>query len=188
MAGAPAIVSRTGYTGEDGFEIFVASEDAVAVWERLLGGGRDAGLVPVGLGARDTLRLEAGLALYGHEIDDTVTPLEAGLDWMVKLDADDFIGRDALCAQRERGVPRRLLGLELSGRRIARAGAAVWSADREIGRVTSGTWSPFLERSIAMALLDSEHAGAGSPVEVVVRDRREEARVRALPFHRAKSR
>jgi aminomethyltransferase len=158
------------------------------VWKRLLAAGGEAGLQPIGLGARDSLRLEAGLPLYGHEIDDTVTPLEVGLDWMVKLDADDFIGRDALRAQRERGVARRLLGLELSGRRIARAGASVWSGDREIGRVTSGTWTPFLERSIAMALLAVEHAGPGATVEVGVRDRREEARVRALPFHRSKSR
>ncbi|HVR30208.1 MAG TPA: glycine cleavage system aminomethyltransferase GcvT, partial [Thermoanaerobaculia bacterium] len=158
IAGAAGIVSRTGYTGDDGFEIFVGAEEAAALWDRLLEAGRGLGLEPAGLGARDSLRLEAGLCLYGHEIDETVTPLEAGLDWMVKLEGEDFLGRDALLRQREQGVRRRLVGLELAGRRIARAGAAVWSAGRRVGTVTSGTWTPFLERSIAMALLDSEHA------------------------------
>jgi aminomethyltransferase len=184
VAGAAAIVSRTGYTGEDGFEIFVAPDAAAAVWDHLLLTGRGAGLQPIGLGARDSLRLEAGLCLYGHEIDDTVTPLEAGLGWTVKLDGDDFVGRDALLRQRDRGVPRRLVGLDLAGRRIARAGAAVESGGERVGRVTSGTWSPFLERSIAMALLDAAHAVPGGEVAVEMRDRREPARVRPLPFHR----
>jgi aminomethyltransferase len=189
VAGVECIVSRTGYTGEDGFEIFVASGDAVAVWRRLLDAGRDRGLLPIGLGARDSLRLEAGLCLYGHEIDDTVTPLEAGLDWMVKLDDEDFIGRAALLEQRAAGVPRRLVGLELAGRRIARAGARVWGGTADaVGRVTSGTWSPFLERSIAMALLDAGRAAPGGAVEVEVRDHRESALVRSLPFHRRRGR
>jgi aminomethyltransferase len=187
VAGAPAIVSRTGYTGEDGFEIFIAPDDAAAVWRRLLEAGRDRGLLPIGLGARDSLRLEAGLCLYGHEIDDTVTPFEASLDWVVKLEGRDFVGRDALVAQRAAGVPRRLLGLELPGRRIGRAEARVWTAGgtaEPIGKVTSGTWSPFVERSIAMARLDAGHAAAGTRVEVEVRDAREPAQVRALPFYR----
>jgi glycine cleavage system T protein (aminomethyltransferase) len=187
VAGAAAVVSRTGYTGEDGFEIFLDAPDAAAVWGRLLDTGSDRGLQPIGLGARDSLRLEAGLCLYGHEIDETVTPLEAGLDWMVKLEDDDFIGRAALLEQRAAGVPRRLVGLELPGRRIARAGAKVWDGDRSIGAVTSGTWTPFLERSIAMALLAAGHTEPGREVEADVRDHREPARVRALPFHRRRS-
>jgi aminomethyltransferase len=186
VAGAAAIVSRTGYTGEDGFEIFVGAADAVEVWKRLLDAGRDRGLQPIGLGARDSLRLEAGLCLYGHEIDETVTPLEAGLDWMVKLEDEDFIGRAALLEQRASGVPRCLVGLELPGRRIARAGAGVSDGHRTLGRVTSGTWSPVLERSIAMALLEAGSASVGRDVEVEVRDHHEPARVRALPFHRRK--
>ena len=184
VAGAAAIVSRTGYTGEDGFEIFVGAEAAAAVWNRLLDAGRDRGLLPIGLGARDSLRLEAGLCLYGHEIDETVTPLEAGLEWMVKLEDEDFVGRSALIEQRSAGVPRRLVGLELPGRRIARAGSDVGDGHRSLGRVTSGTWSPFLERSIAMALLETGSAEVGRDVEVQVRDHHEPARVRALPFHR----
>ena len=162
VAGAPAVVSRTGYTGEDGFEIFVAAGDAARVWTDLLDAGRERGLVPAGLGARDSLRLEAGLCLYGHEIDETVTPFEVGLDWVVKLEDRDFVGRDALLRQRAAGVPRRLVGLELEGRRIGRAGATVWSGDEAIGRVTSGTWSPHLEQSIAMALVGAGHAARGS--------------------------
>ena len=185
VAGAPGVVSRTGYTGEDGFEIFVAAEDAERVWNTLLDAGRERGLLPVGLGARDSLRLEAGLCLYGHEIDETVTPFEVGLDWVVKLEDRDFVGRDALLRQRAAGVPRRLVGLELAGRRIGRAGATVWSGDGVIGRVTSGTWSPYLEQSIAMALVGAGHSVAGEPVEVEVREaKKERAAVRGLPFYR----
>jgi aminomethyltransferase len=184
LGGDPAVVSRTGYTGEDGFEIFVSADCAERVWNRLLDAGRERGLVPAGLGARDSLRLEAGLCLYGHEIDDRVTPFEVGLDWVVKLDDGDFVGRDALLRQRTTGVPRRLVGLELDGRRIGRADAAVWNDGAAIGRVTSGTWSPFLERSIAMAMLEAGHAAVGARVEVEVRGTRELAQVRALPFYR----
>jgi aminomethyltransferase len=185
VAGVPVVISRTGYTGEDGSEIFVGSNDAAAVWRRLLDAGRDRGLLPIGLGARDSLRLEAGLCLYGHEIDDTVTPFEAGLGWTVKLDGEDFIGRAALLEQRAAGVPRRLVGLELAGRRIARSGSPALRGDRTIGRITSGTWTPFLERSIAMALVDAPEADAANQIEVEVRDHREPARVRKLPFYRA---
>jgi aminomethyltransferase len=182
VAGGAAVLSRTGYTGEDGFEIFVAAGDAERVWTTLLDAGRERGLVPAGLGARDSLRLEAGLCLYGHEIDETVTPFEVGLDWVVKLEGRDFVGRDALLRQRAAGVPRRLVGLE--GRRIGRAGATVWSGDEAIGRVTSGTWSPYLEQSISMALVGAGHAAAGAPVEVEVREAKERAAVRGLPFYR----
>jgi aminomethyltransferase len=184
VAGAPAVVSRTGYTGEDGFEIFVAAGDAEHVWNALLDAGRERGLVPAGLGARDSLRLEAGLCLYGHEIDETVTPFEVGLDWVVKLEDRDFVGRDALLRQRAAGVPRRLVGLVLEGRRIGRAGVTVWGGNEAIGRVTSGTWSPYLEQSIAMALVGSGDAIPGAPVEVEVREARERAAVRGLPFYR----
>jgi aminomethyltransferase len=185
VAGAPAVVSRTGYTGEDGFEIFVGPGDAERVWTTLLDGGHSRGLVPVGLGARDSLRLEAGLCLYGHEIDETVTPFEVGLDWVVKLEDRDFVGRDALLRQRAAGVPRRLVGLVLDGRRIGRAGSTVWSGSEAIGRVTSGTWSPHLEQSIAMALVGAGRAAPEAPVEVEVRaEKKERAVARGLPFYR----
>ena len=182
--GAAAVISRTGYTGGDGFEIFLESGDAERVWNRLIETGRDRGLLPIGLGARDSLRLEAGLCLYGHEIDDTVTPFEVGLDWVVKLEDRDFVGREALVRQRAEGVPRRLVGLELGGRRIGRAESGVWDGGRSIGRVTSGTWSPFLERSIAMALVAADSAAAGATVEVEVGKGKEPASVRGLPFYR----
>jgi aminomethyltransferase len=188
LVGERAVVSRTGYTGEDGFEIFVGARAAERVWSRLIEAGRERGLLAAGLGARDSLRLEAGLCLYGHEIDETVTPFEVGLDWVVKLDHGDFVGRDALLRQRAAGVPRRLVGLELEGRRIGRADAAVWSEGEAIGRVTSGTWSPFLERSIAMALVGAGHAAAGGRVEVEVRETKEPALVRELPFYRRRPR
>ena len=182
--GAAAVVSRTGYTGEDGFEIFVEPADAERVWNQLIETGRDRGLLPIGLGARDSLRLEAGLCLYGHEIDDSVTPFDVGLDWVVKLEGRDFVGKEALVRQRAEGVALRLVGLELGGRRIGRADAGVFGDGRAIGRVTSGTWSPFLERSIAMARVDADSAAAGATVEVEVGKGKEPASVRGLPFYR----
>lgn len=183
VCGVGATVSRTGYTGEDGFEIYVGADASPPVWRTLLEAGSDLGLLPAGLGARDTLRLEAGLVLYGHEIDQSVTPFEAGLDWVVKLDQDDFIGREALVQQRERGVERRLAGLELRGRRIARSRDVVRAGGEVIGRVTSGTWSPTLERPIGMALLDAAWTEPGSCVETEVRGRWESAIVCDLPFY-----
>jgi aminomethyltransferase len=184
VAGAPALLSRTGYTGEDGFELYLHPDDAPAVWDRLLEAGRDRGLVPAGLGARDTLRLEAGMALYGHEIDAGTTPWEASLGWTVKPDKGDFIGRAALLAQKAAGVERRLVGFEVRGRGIAREGHAVLHDGREVGRVTSGTWSPTLEKALGMAYVPVELAVAGTAVELDVRGRRLPAEVVKLPFYK----
>jgi aminomethyltransferase len=180
VTGAPALISRTGYTGEDGFELYLAPEDAPAVWRRLV----DAGAVPAGLGARDTLRLEAAMALYGHEIDETTTPFEAGLGWVVKLDKGDFLGRDALAAQRERGVGRKLVGFEVQGRGIARQGHGVVSDGGVVGAVTSGTWSPTLEKALGMAYVPRELAAAGTPLSLDVRGKPLPAVVVDLPFYR----
>ena len=184
VAGAPAILSRTGYTGEDGFELYLHPDDAPEVWDRLLEAGRDRGLVPAGLGARDTLRLEAGMALYGHEIDDRTTPWEARLGWTVKLAKGDFIGRSALVAQKEAGVERRLVGFEVAGRGIAREGHGVLHDGREVGRVTSGTWSPTFEKALGMAYVPVELAEPGTAIELEVRGRRLPAEVVALPFYK----
>jgi aminomethyltransferase len=184
VAGRPALVSRTGYTGEDGFELYVAPVDAVELWQALLAAGEPHGLTAAGLGARDTLRLEAGMALYGHELDRTTTPWEAGLDWVVKLDKGAFVGREALARQRERGRPRALIGFEVLERGIARHGHGVVVEGRECGRVTSGTWSPTLDRAIGMAYLPTEHAAVGREIAVDVRGRRLAARVVQLPFYR----
>ncbi len=146
--------------------------------------GRPWGLEAIGLGARDTLRLEAGLMLHGNEIDDTVTPLEAGLGWVVKLGKGDFIGRSALVAQKRQGLSRRLVGLELEGRRIARHGASVFQDEERVGAVTSGSWSPTLERAVAMALVDEESASSDRALELEIRGRRSAARRVKLPFYR----
>ncbi len=182
VAGVDAVISRTGYTGEDGFEIYVPAETALQVWEALLEGTESP--VPVGLAARDTLRLEAGLLLHGHDIDRTVTALEAGLGWVVKLDKDDFIGRQALVEQRARGLSRRLVGVQLGGRRIGREGAQVARAGEPVGVLTSGTYSPTLEKAIALAIVDSSAAAPGTELEVDVRGRAEAAVVVELPFYR----
>ena len=183
VAGAPAILSRTGYTGEDGFELYLDPEDAPRVWDRLLEAGRDRGLVPAGLGARDTLRLEAGMALYGHEIDAGTTPWEADLGWTVKPDKGDFIGRRALLAQKAAGVERWLVGFEVRGRGIAREGHPVLHDGREVGRVTSGTWSPTFEKALGMARVPAALAEPGTAVEIEVRGRRLPAEVVKLPFY-----
>ncbi|MDX1384485.1 MAG: glycine cleavage system aminomethyltransferase GcvT [Thermoanaerobaculia bacterium] len=184
VCGVRCTVSRTGYTGEDGFEIYVSAGAAAELWRALIERGREDGLVPCGLGARDTLRIEAGLALYGHEIDRATNPWEARLGWTCKLDRGDFVGREALLAAREKGVSRHLVGLELSGRRIGRQGAVVRRAGREIGVVTSGTWSPTLERPIAIAMVEAETAAGADGVEVEIRGRGEPATVTRLPFYR----
>jgi len=178
--GRPALISRTGYTGEDGFELYVDPEHAAPLWRRLI----DAGASPAGLGARDTLRLEAAMALYGHEIDETTTPWEAGLDWVVKLDKGDFAGRDALVAQKAAGVPRRLVGFEVEGRGIARQGHAVLSGGAPVGAVTSGTWSPTFEKALGLAYVPPELAAPGTPLTLDVRGKALAARVVATPFYK----
>jgi aminomethyltransferase len=182
--GHRALVSRTGYTGEDGFELYLDPDAAAPVWRGLLAAGAASGLVPAGLGARDTLRLEAGMALYGHELDETTTPWEAGLDRVVKLDKGDFLGREALVRQREAGVPRRLVGFDVTGRGIARQGHPVLVDGRTVGVVTSGTWSPTFERALGMAYVESALAEPGRDVEIAVRERPVAARLAAIPFYR----
>jgi aminomethyltransferase len=187
VASARATISRTGYTGEDGFEIFVPPGMAALVWKALLETGKPANVIPCGLAARDTLRLEAGMRLHGSDIDESTTPLEAGLGWIVGWDKTDFIGRERLVDQRTRGVSRTLVGLELIDPGIARHGYAVHAAgdgtrDR-VGVVTSGTQTPFLKKSIALAYVPVEHAAPGSDVAVDIRGRSARARVVRLPFY-----
>lgn len=186
VAGYEAYVSRTGYTGEDGFEIVISegSIEATRVWERLLEAGQGDGLLPCGLGCRDTLRLEAAMPLYGHELGESVDPLTAGLAFAVKLDKPEFIGKSALQAIKDTPDRPVRVGLKLASRRIAREHAEVYSGDCRIGEVTSGTFSPTLEQSIAMAYLSPQHAAVGSAVEVDIRGKREAATVTALPFYK----
>ena len=184
VASHPVRVSRTGYTGEDGFELFVASDRLPALWDGLLEAMAPEEGFPCGLAARDTLRLEAALPLYGSDMDRTTTPLEAGLGWVVKLGKGDFIGRDALVAQRERGVPRRLVGLEMVDAGVPRHGQSVLVDDVAVGQITSGTKSPTLGYFIAMAYVPAAHAEVETSVEVDVRGRRHRARVVPRPFYR----
>ncbi len=185
VAGARALVARTGYTGEDGFEVFIDTDRTGEVWDALLEGVRAVDGVPVGLGARDTLRLEAGMPLYGNELDLTTTPYAAGLDRVVKLDkAGDFVGRAALAKVAATGPDRRLVGLVVEGRGIARHGYPVHVGDRRTGVVTSGTQSPTLGVPIAMAYVAPEDAEPSTIVDIEIRDARVPARVVPLPFYR----
>ncbi len=179
-----AILSRTGYTGEDGFELYLDPYEAPAIWNLLLETGAADGLVPAGLGARDTLRLEAAMALYGHEIDAETTPFEAGLEWAVKLDKGDFLGRAALLAQREAGIPRQLIGYEVTGRGIARQGHTLHVGERAVGRVTSGTYSPTFEKALGMAMVERGALAVGDACEIDVRGKRVAAVVVPLPFYK----
>lgn len=184
VAGRPCLVSRTGYTGEDGFELYLGPEDAGEVWDAILTAGEPAGLLPAGLGARDTLRTEAGLALYGHELDEATTPYEAGLGWVVKLDKEEFIGRDALVAERQAGPRRQLLGFTVEGRGIARDGHRLLVDSTPAGHVTSGTYSPTFEKGLGMAFVTEAYAEVGRRVEIEVRGRRLRATLAELPFYR----
>ena len=183
LFGVDAILSRTGYTGEDGFELYFDVQDAARVWEGLMKAGAPHGLEPVGLGARDTLRLEMGYMLYGNDIDDSTNPLEAGIGWTVKLDRNDFIGRDALLRIKQEGLVRRLVGITAEGRRVPRHGMVVEAGGRPVGQVTSGTFSPTLERAIAMAYVERGSAAIDTPLEVVSGTTRIPARVTKKPFH-----
>ena len=178
------MVSRTGYTGEDGFEIFAPRALAAKAWNALLKVAKKTGLKPVGLGARDTLRTEAGMPLYGQEIDDQTTPLEAGLDFAVALDKGAFIGRESLLSQKAGGFPKRLVGFRMEGRRISRHGMEVTAGGRNTGVVTSGTFSPSLDASIGMAHVRPEHSALGTALEIDVRGKREPAKTVALPFYK----
>jgi aminomethyltransferase len=184
VAGARATISRTGYTGESGYEIFVAPQAAVKVWESILRAGSDAGVIPCGLGARDTLRLEAAMRLHGRDIGDSTTVLEADLEWIVGWNKGEFNGRAALAAQKAAGVSRRLVGFEMVDRAIARHGYDAYVDGVKAGAVTSGTQTPFLKKAIGMAYLPIAHTEAGTGFEIDVRGRRAAARVVPLPFYK----
>lgn len=181
-AGIPCLISKTGYTGEDGYELYMAAEKAPELWKALMAAGKDEGLIPCGLGARDTLRLEASMPLYGHEMDDTITPMEAGLGFAVKMKKEDFIGRKAIEEKGE--LTRKRVGLKVTGRGIIREHEKVFADGKEIGRTTSGTHCPYLGYPVAMALLDIAYTEPGTAVEAEVRGRRVAAEVVALPFYK----
>jgi aminomethyltransferase len=182
VAGVDMIISRTGYTGEDGFELYLPASDVVDVWQQLMSAGIPHGLLPIGLGARDTLRLEKGYALYGHELSREVSPLEAGLAWVTKLDKDDFVGKTALSTQKADGVPRRRVGFVMQERGIPRDGYPVFVGDREVGVITSGTMSPTLKVGVALALVEPDVAKADTELEVAIRNRRMRGKVSRPPF------
>ena len=182
VAGVNMIISRTGYTGEDGFELYLPASAAVEIWRQLMKAGATYGLLPIGLGARDTLRLEKGYALYGHELSREISPLEAGLAWITKLDNDDFVGKATLVAQKADGVPRRRVGLVMQERGIPREGYPVFVGDREVGVVTSGTMSPTLKVGVALALVEPDVAKADTELEVAIRNRRMRTVVTRPPF------
>jgi aminomethyltransferase len=185
--GREAIISRTGYTGEDGFEVYAAPEHAEQLWQKMLDAGRYGepdGVMPCGLAARNTLRLEAGMALYGHEITEETTLLEANLGWITKLNKGDFTGRDALARQKEEGVRRRLVGFEVTDRGIARDGQDVYVEGEKVGHVTSGSPAPYLKKNIGMAYVPAEHATAGRQIHVDVRGRQVAAQIVPVPFYK----
>jgi aminomethyltransferase len=184
VKGVPGIVSRTGYTGEDGFEVYCAPDGAVAVWDALMESGAPFGISPAGLGARDTLRLEAKMALYGNDIDDTVTPWEGDLAWIVKMKKGDFIGRSALEAQKAAGIPRKLVGFEVTGRGIARHGYPVRFANGGTGIVTSGTQTPTVGKAIGLALVPSDQTAVGTEFQIEVRGRDIGAVIVPTPFYK----
>lgn len=188
IASVPAIVSRTGYTGEDGFELYVPSEKASGVWENLLEAGHSDGLIPVGLGARDTLRFEVALPLYGHELSENTSPLEAGLNMFVKLDKDNFIGKKALAAQKSAGLNRRIVGFEMIERGIPRAQMTVQQNGVSVGSVTSGGFAPSVGKNVGLALLNSDYTAEGTELDVIIRNKPVKAQVVKKPFYDKKYR
>lgn len=187
VEGVESIVSRTGYTGEDGFEVYAAPEHAERLWTRMLEAGNfgaDDGVLPCGLAARNTLRLEAGLALYGHEIDEATTLLEANLGWICKLDKGDFVGREALAQQKAGGIKRKLIGFEITDRGIARDDQDVLIDDQRVGKVTSGSPAPYLKKNIGFAYVPVEHATVGQQINIDVRGRLVAAQIVKTPFYK----
>lgn len=178
------LISRTGYTGEDGFELYCSSDEVQELWQDLLAAGKEHGLLPTGLGARDTLRLEAAYCLYGHELDDTTNPLEAGLSWTVKLAKGEFIGRAALVQLKADGLKRKLVGIEMVERGICRGGYVIYDGEQQIGALTSGAPSPTLHKNIGLGYVTSEHAHPGKSVYVDIRGRRTAAQIVPLPFYK----
>ncbi len=182
VGGIKCILSQTGYTGESGYELYVKNEDAPKLWNILLEAGKEEGLIPCGLGARDTLRLEAAMPLYGHEMNDDIDPLETGLKFAVKMKKEDFIGKKAI---EEKGdFTRKRVGLKMVGRGIAREGESVFVGEKKIGWITSGTHCPYIGYAIAMAMLDIDYIELGTKVEVEIRKKRIEAEVIPLPFYK----
>ena len=182
--GVHCLIARTGYTGEDGFEIYFAPEYSEKMWDALMDAGRPLGIAACGLGARNTLRLEAGMALYGHEIDDTTTPWEANLAWICKVEKGDFLGRDILERQKEKGVDRILAGFAMNSRLIARDGYAVLDGEREVGTVTSGGPAPFLKKNIGFAYVPPRLNVPGTPIGISVRGQIAPAHIVAMPFYK----
>ena len=185
--GVPAIISRTGYTGEDGFEVYAAADSAERLWQKMLDAGKfgtTEGVIPCGLAARNTLRLEAAMALYGHEIDETTTLLEANLGWICKLNKGEFTGRERLARQKEEGVRRRLVGFEMTERGIARDNQDVLIEGEQAGRVTSGSPAPFLKKNIGLAYVPAEHSQEGREIQIDVRGRLVGAHIVKTPFYK----
>lgn len=185
ICGQEVLISRTGYTGEDGFELYASPDAIIVLWQAILMAGAEDGVIPAGLGARDTLRFESGLPLYGQELSKDISPLEAGLGFVVKLNkAEDFIGKEALRAQKENGVPRKLVGIEMIDKGIPRTGYKVFVDDEEIGEVTTGTQSPTLKKNIGFALIKTEHATEDKELIVEVRNRQLKAKIISTPFYK----
>lgn len=184
IGGIKCLVSRTGYTGEDGFEIYTSSQKAVSLWDKILKTGKEDGLKPAGLGCRDTLRFEVNLPLYGNELLDTITPLEAGLDFFVRLDKENFIGKDALVKQKEEGLKRKIVGFEMKDRGIPRHGYEVFVGDKKIGQVTTGYLSPSLKKNIGLALIDYDYSNLGTTIFIKVRNKLSEAVVVSKKFYK----
>lgn len=185
VSGKRTLISRTGYTGEDGFEIYCDAQDAPELWRRILDAGTEEGVLPCGLGARDTLRFEAGLPLYGQELSSEITPLEAGLGFAVKLGKEaDFIGKDALIQQKKQGLKRKVVGIEMIDRGIPRHGYPIFKGGQQIGQVTTGTQSPTLKKNIGLALINLEYTSLATEVEVEIRGKRLKAKVIPTPFYR----
>jgi aminomethyltransferase len=184
VSGVECLIARTGYTGEDGFEIYFGTVYSEKLWSDLLESGERFDLIACGLGARNTLRLEAGMALYGHEIDDTTTPWEAGLGWICKTEKVDFLGKETLTAQKKAGVRRKLVGFEMQDKRIGRDGYPVFIGNAKAGGVTSGGPAPFLKKNIGMAYVPPESSAVGSEIEIEIRAQLESARVVPLPFYK----
>jgi len=184
VSGVHCLIARTGYTGEDGFELYFSPEHSEKIWNHLLEAGKAEGLLACGLGARNTLRLEAGMALYGHEIDDSTAVWEAGLAWICRMDKGDFLGRDALQWKKKIGIRRKLVGFEMQDRMIARDGYPVYWAGRQAGHVTSGSPSPFLKKNIGMAYVPVELAVPGAAIQIEVRNQKVPAQIVPLPFYK----
>jgi aminomethyltransferase len=183
-AGAPARIARTGYTGEDGIELYLAPEDAPRIWDEIMAAGAEFGIKPCGLGARNTLRMEAAMALYGHEIHASITPFEAGLGWIVKMEKGDFVGRAALERQRREGVRRKLCGFEMRGRAIGRDGHEVYLDGAPAGWVTSGGPAPTLNKNVGLCYLPAERAGVGVAIRILIRGQEVDAVTVPTPFYK----